>query len=146
MLIAGVGHDSISEILFPNSLLNATNVNRNTISLNGRICSLGLPDFNQSYFNAVLNDDCEILEVNTPNIFTPNGDNVNDIFKIDGLQELDDVYIFNRWGIEIYSFLDINDGWNGRTSTGEMCTEGVYYYYVKRNDSVIKKGFIHLCY
>ena len=51
-----------------------------------------------------------------PNSFTPNGDGLNDIFKpiCTYIQPVDfNMYIFNRWGNEVFRTSDINAGWDG---------------------------------
>ena len=67
-----------------------------------------------------------------PNVFSPNGDGVNDVFMVIGenLAELD-AQIFNRWGQMIYSFEGPNGGWDGRTKSGVEASEGVYFYLIK---------------
>lgn len=67
-----------------------------------------------------------------PNSFTPNGDNLNDIFKIEGLamQEYE-LMIFDRWGSQVY-FEDENSvrkGWDG-TVNGNRAPMGAYVYRV----------------
>lgn len=64
-----------------------------------------------------------------PNTFTPNGDNVNDLFTIVLLGgQLEEGYIFNRWGNEIKRFDGSNLNWDGRTSGGDPVQDGVYTY------------------
>jgi len=49
-----------------------------------------------------------------PNTFTPNGDNVNDLFEIKGKEiKSFELWIFNRWGELIYHSTDMNDSWDG---------------------------------
>lgn len=66
-----------------------------------------------------------------PNIFTPNGDGVNDIFTINPyVFESYDAVILNRWGNVITEHF-VEEGtylWNGFTDDGEMATEGTYFY------------------
>ena len=64
-----------------------------------------------------------------PNVFTPNGDGVNDEFIIDGLgASLQSLRIFNRWGSEVYSASTAPNFWNGLNLNGEPCPEGTYFY------------------
>jgi gliding motility-associated-like protein len=64
-----------------------------------------------------------------PNIFTPNGDNVNDVFFIRSTEIKDlEVKIFNRWGLSIYEYRGIGGIWDGRTQAGEEVPDGVYYF------------------
>lgn len=66
-----------------------------------------------------------------PNVFSPNGDGVNDLFSLQtkGLKTLD-VEIFNRWGQKIYEWHTTNGGWDGRSSSGVLCSEGTYFFMV----------------
>jgi len=70
------------------------------------------------------------IDFDIPNVFTPNGDNVNDVFniKIKG-DELYDLKIWNRWGGQVFESTDPKYMWNGRTNnTGEENPEGTYYF------------------
>ena len=66
-----------------------------------------------------------------PNVFTPNGDGINDLFTLQtkGLKTLD-VEIFNRWGQKITEWHTVNGGWDGRSSSGVICSDGTYYFIV----------------
>lgn len=61
-----------------------------------------------------------------PNAFTPNGDNLNDIFKIEyfGLSGYE-LTIFDRWGELIFKSKD--GGWDGNRR-GNPCEQGVYVW------------------
>ena len=50
-----------------------------------------------------------------PSAFSPNGDGRNDVFKIVNVsfQRLMEFRVFNRWGQEIFSTTNINNGWDG---------------------------------
>lgn len=70
-----------------------------------------------------------------PNVFTPNGDGINDLFTLQDeqafpcLSELS-VRIYNRWGVEVYhNLLDNRFGWDGRFK-GNAVPAGVYFYLV----------------
>ena len=63
-----------------------------------------------------------------PNAITPNGDNINDYFTAKGIAIRDfEMYIFNRWGEEIYYTKDIEKGWDG-TYMGNIVQIDVYVY------------------
>jgi gliding motility-associated-like protein len=88
---------------------------------------------------------CEVLPLLVPNVFTPNQDGINDYFKINGLQNGDKVSVFNRWGQLIFRTEDINEFWDGMTSNGTKCSEGVYYYIIEQeNSGITKTGTLHL--
>lgn len=65
-----------------------------------------------------------------PNVFTPNNDGLNDIFEVKGSYiENIEITIFNRWGNELYTWKDINEGWDG-TYQGKLVPDGTYIYLI----------------
>lgn len=66
-----------------------------------------------------------------PNAFTPNGDGLNDLFKVAGLkyQKLIAFRVFNRWGQMIFETQHPDVGWDGKHK-GELCEMGTYYYLI----------------
>ena len=66
--------------------------------------------------------------VTLPNVFTPNNDSVNDVFKpkIRGIKELN-LWVYNRYGTIIYTNNKINSFWDGYTTSGEPCQAGLYF-------------------
>lgn len=70
-----------------------------------------------------------------PNAFSPNGDGVNDIWKV-SYRSLIDFHceIFNRNGQLVYSFDDPSGGWDG-TWHGKTVKPGVYYYVIMATGS-----------
>ncbi len=63
-----------------------------------------------------------------PNVFTPNFDSINDVFKpyLDEIEELN-FSIYNRFGIIIFETNRVSGFWDGRTTSGEPCQDGVYF-------------------
>lgn len=63
-----------------------------------------------------------------PNVFTPNFDSINDVFKprLDEITQLS-FNIYNRWGNLIFETDKVNGFWDGRTTSGEPCPDGVYF-------------------
>jgi gliding motility-associated-like protein len=62
-----------------------------------------------------------------PNVITPNGDGANDVFFIKNLEYYPGsrLFIFNRWGQELYSSMDYRNDWGG----GNL-SAGNYYYHL----------------
>jgi gliding motility-associated-like protein len=86
-----------------------------------------------------------------PNVFSPNGDSANDVFRIkDNAYGEYDVFIYNRWGNKMSEAHIIDDDylWDGKNQSGELASEGVYFYVVKGTlrDGQPKEdqGFFHL--
>ncbi|MBP7808338.1 MAG: gliding motility-associated C-terminal domain-containing protein [Bacteroidia bacterium] len=71
------------------------------------------------------------FSIEIPNVFTPNDDNVNDVFTIKstGVKEIQ-LQVFNRWGQLMYDFTGAKAAWDGITSNGEKATDGTYFYFV----------------
>lgn len=64
-----------------------------------------------------------------PNVFTPNGDEVNDLFftEASNIKEYN-MIIVNRWGNVMREFFSINDQWDGTTLNGNEANQGVYFW------------------
>jgi len=64
-----------------------------------------------------------------PNIFSPNGDNINDLFFIinTGMSSLN-CTIFNRWGQLLYTITAPSQSWDGKTPNGDNAPDGTYMY------------------
>lgn len=67
-----------------------------------------------------------------PNAFSPNHDQINDVFKAKSYQNIVEfhAYIFNRWGQKLFEWTDINEGWDG-TYRGKDVKQGTYFVLVK---------------
>ncbi len=70
-----------------------------------------------------------------PNVFTPNGDNVNDLFflKANSLSEIS-IWIYDRWGKLVYELVSKtgNIAWDGTSIIGgKECAEGTYFYVLR---------------
>ena len=68
-----------------------------------------------------------------PNAFTPNGDGINDVFKVkEGYKSIISfkAAVFSRWGKKIYEWTDLEGGWDG-TSGGHNVPDGAYYLNVQ---------------
>jgi len=84
--------------------------------------------------------DCDVISI--PNVFTPNGDGVNDLFLVDfPYPDCFSCKIYNRWGIELYELNQVGAGWDGTTFvSGQAVPDGTYFYYVDYCTFSGKKG------
>ena len=66
-----------------------------------------------------------------PNVFTPNGDGINDEFRVAyrSLREFH-CWVYNRWGHLVYEWTDPAKGWDG-TINGRPAAEGAYFYVIR---------------
>jgi gliding motility-associated-like protein len=84
------------------------------------------------------------LSLEIPNVFTPNGDGINDLFtiKATGVKEIS-LSVFNRWGLKLYDFTGPKAAWDGNISNGAKASDGTYFFFVKAtgyDDKVIEKN------
>ncbi|MCK5824260.1 MAG: gliding motility-associated C-terminal domain-containing protein [Ichthyobacteriaceae bacterium] len=75
-----------------------------------------------------------------PNIITPNGDGINDVFFIECLDnmEIAKFEIFNRWGSKVYTDDNYDNNW------GEGVKEGTYFYTIELNNHNPITGYINV--
>ena len=70
-----------------------------------------------------------------PNIFTPNGDRVNDLFEIEIGDKLEfQIVVLNRQNQLVFKSGDPRFQWDGTMLNGEPAPEGVYLYYFSAKD------------
>lgn len=82
--------------------------------------------------DSVCTDNCP--DYRLPNVFTPNADGSNDVYKpFSGWRFISrvDFQVFNRWGNLVYQTQDPAINWDGRTTQGEEVSAGTYYYICK---------------
>ncbi len=81
--------------------------------------------------------DCNVI---VPNVVTPNGDGVNEYFKINGLERFpgSQVIIYNRWGNKLYSSDDYKNDWKPNV------TSGTYFYLLNVSDGRKFQGFFQV--
>jgi len=84
-----------------------------------------------------------------PNVFTPNGDGINDEFKLGGLNSCKKyrLSIYNRWGQKVFEADDAaSQFWNGSNGNKKEAVAGVYYYILtditNTSDSKSLSGYI----
>ena len=72
-------------------------------------------------------------EPNIPNVFSPNGDGINDTWDITSLQYFtgSTVQVFNRGGQLVFNSLGYSRPWKGTDISGSPLPVGVYYYIIK---------------
>lgn len=79
-------------------------------------------------------DNCEPMLL-IPNVFTPNGDGINDFFLAGAIQNISqlNILIFNRWGEKIFESNNPHFEWDGKYKN-QNCPEAVYFWVVKYID------------
>ncbi|MCR9155269.1 MAG: gliding motility-associated C-terminal domain-containing protein [Croceimicrobium sp.] len=96
---------------------------------------------------------CEECIIYAPTAFTPNGDNLNELFEVtpvcevDGYLEHFDLRIFDKWGRKVFESQSPDVAWNGKNAEHK----GVYTYTIeyrfsssRETKTRIKRGFVTL--
>ncbi|WP_026980529.1 T9SS C-terminal target domain-containing protein [Flavobacterium suncheonense] len=92
-----------------------------------------------SYSNAYTTILCEI-----PKGISPNGDNLNDNWDIEGLNAKS-VKIFNRYGTTVYEHgAGYTNQWHGQSKNGNELPDGTYYYVVESGDGQTRTGWVYI--
>jgi len=85
----------------------------------------------------------DVVNLDMPNVFTPNGDGQNDVFALGQrtgetpasvLGACSSMQVFNRWGQKVFDSLGSNLVWTGRNFAGEECVTGTYFYSITVKD------------
>ncbi len=98
---------------------------------NGITCQL------DSFVNIQILEECSEELILAPNVFTPNNDQKNDLFRISGvnIDYLNYLRIFDRWGKIVYEKENLDftngimkreDAWDGNYASGKYVNNGVY--------------------
>ena len=124
-----------------------------------QICDNGTPNeciTERIYFDVTPADDCELL---VPNAFSPDGDGINETFKIRCLYQFPEAHlqVFSRWGSLVYEKKNYGNGnywpgtewWDGRSNnswalTNEVLPSATYVYILYLGNGEIKKGTLFL--
>lgn len=71
-----------------------------------------------------------------PNVFTPNGDGLNDVFQPKGFGiKKYELYIYDRWGEKMFYTTEFEKGWDGKKQSKNdinyaICADGVYTWQI----------------
>ena len=78
-----------------------------------------------------------------PNVFTPNGDGLNEVFEVVGGERAGfSMEIFNRWGELLFGTNDPDQGWNGKYNGGDA-PDGTYVYVVRHSAICGERGSVN---
>ncbi|MBK9175560.1 MAG: gliding motility-associated C-terminal domain-containing protein [Flavobacteriales bacterium] len=78
--------------------------------------------------------------IRIPNVFSPNGDGLNDAFHIENIQYYhNELTIYSRWGNKVYQVRNYKNQWKG-----EDLPEGTYYYVLQMDEGTEFSGHVTL--
>lgn len=107
--------------------------------LNGGLYTVNLTDQNNCPYSGIwempVNPKACITPLSIPTAFTPNGDDVNDLWNIKNYEVYPNmrVEVYDKWGKRVFSSVGYNEPWNGRINSNDGPT-GIYYYIVNLNN------------
>jgi gliding motility-associated-like protein len=119
---------------FMNFGITDDQIDINTGSLSQIYEDIGIFEITQIVFNELGCSDTLTREICVenrvrlfvPNVFTPNGDDVNDFLSIYGIGITNfSIQIYDRWGNQVFKTKDINESWDGKFN-GTLVSQGVY--------------------
>jgi gliding motility-associated-like protein len=95
---------------------------------------------------------CDNVDFNIPEGFSPNGDGINDFFVIRGIDRYPNnkILFFNRWGNKVYEANNYQNTWDGTVTKGlhigaDQLPAGTYFYVLDLGDgSSTYKGTVYL--
>ncbi len=142
----------IDSVLNVNDTSYTTNYNLATIAGCYVIVAVDSAGNRSAWKDTTCTDDCPEYEL--PNIFTPNGDNINDLYtpvKNKYVRSVD-FTLYNRWGEVIYENTNPALGWDGKSKQMKQTVpDGTYFYTCTVNEihyygivSIKLKGFVQV--
>ena len=78
-----------------------------------------------------------------PKGISPNGDGDNEFLDLSNLN-VQNLQIFNRHGLEVYSKSNYLNEWVGKSNSGEELPDGTYYYIVNFSSGKTNTGWIYI--
>ena len=93
-----------------------------------------------------------ITAIDIPNAFSPDGDGINDVWEIRGLnfQRNYTLTVFNRWEVKVFESSNYNNDWDGTSVLGgwtagnQQLPEGTYFYFLQLEDQPPLTGFVYI--
>jgi len=95
-----------------------------------------------------LTDIDDYINFSASNVFSPNGDGINDYMDVGingNLEECMELIIYNRWGERMFIATGGNSRWDGFTLAGQLAAPGTYFY-TAQVKGIEYKGSVQIMY
>jgi gliding motility-associated-like protein len=91
----------------------------------------------------------ETCPIITYHAFSPNGDGLNDLYIITGIENYPDnhVYFFNRWGTKVWDkakYDNVKIVWDGKDMNGIPLNPGTYFYVIDIDGKKPQKNWVEI--
>ena len=75
----------------------------------------------------------EVRPIQETSGFSPNGDGINDLFEIKGLENAggNEFIVFNNWGDVVYEANNYANDWDGTSISGKPLPSDTYYFILR---------------
>ena len=86
---------------------------------------------------------CEELRIY--NGFSPNNDDINDTFRIDGLDRFPNnhLQVFSRWGNKVFEAINYKNDWGGKWNGADLA-DGTYFYLFDDGNGKVYSGYVQI--
>ncbi|CAM1354386.1 gliding motility-associated C-terminal domain-containing protein [Tenacibaculum insulae] len=130
-------------------ILTVTDNNGNTATETAVVTITGPDEDNDG-----ISDACDSKELVFKQGFSPNGDNVNDTWVIENIDNYpkNKVEVFNRWGEKVFAATNYMNDWDGKANqrggSNEKLPVGSYLYIINLNEPGVSpiKGWLYVNY
>ena len=81
-----------------------------------------------------------------PEAFTPNGNGINDLFVIEGIEgyQVRELFVYDRYGGLVYESNEYSNDWDGTNMSGDNIPDATYYYILRITGGKTKAGFVYI--
>jgi gliding motility-associated-like protein len=150
----------VFEVLTGDGVLNMNSFEPSNFGIGEHQISYSSDTGNCEYFvdfTILVNTDCVVCgldKITTSDTVTANGDGVNDLFEIKGVESCNYIFklvLFNRWGNLVYQSNDYRNDWDGSApnnsfGNSDKLPSGTYYYIITVQNEELKPidGYIYL--
>jgi gliding motility-associated-like protein len=84
-----------------------------------------------AYDSLVVFVDSIPFSIYIPNVFSPNGDGVNDFYYVQAENvETFEMHVYDRWGNKVFESYDLSTRWDGTDLSGKTLPAGVFAYVI----------------
>ncbi|WP_409557570.1 Calx-beta domain-containing protein [Allomuricauda sp. SCSIO 65647] len=152
--------NGVFEVMNGNVILDGSTFNPANLEVGDYLISYSSTEGTCKYyvdFTIKVDSDCVPCgrdEIQVSKTVTANGDGINDVFEITGVEYCNytfNVMLFNRWGDKVFESRNYENNWGGfspNNSFGNsgMLPAGTYYYIISVNEADFEpiNGFIYL--